>query len=96
MASWTMNRFQEVWCQVAKGVETSPGSQFHKVSGEHAKGGEKTSNTQHLEFGSKPEVPDDTTVRAASAVSEGVFSHKLTQVKRESQVRRFTIFSARV
>jgi hypothetical protein len=61
-----MNRFQNVWSKVAK------------VSGEHAEGGEETSGTQHLEFGSKPEVPDDTTVRAASALSEGVFGHKLT------------------
>jgi putative membrane protein len=66
VASWTMNRFQNVWSKVAK------------VSGEHAEGSEETSGTQHLEFGSKPEVPDDTTVRAASALSEGVFGHKLT------------------
>lgn len=79
VASWTMNRFQDVWSQVAKGVETGPANQFHKVSGEHAEGGEETSGTQDLEFGSKPEVPDDTTVRAASAISEGIFDHKLTQ-----------------
>ncbi|HJP90540.1 MAG TPA: DUF1440 domain-containing protein [Pyrinomonadaceae bacterium] len=78
LASWTMNRFQDVWGQVLKGIEAWPGNEFHKVSGEHAEGGEETSGTQHLEFGSKPEVPDDTTVRAASALSEGVFGHKLT------------------
>ena len=53
-ASWTMNRFQDVWSQVAKSSEAGPGS------------------------GSKTDVPDDTTVKAASAVSEGVFGHKLT------------------
>jgi hypothetical protein len=74
-----MNRFQEVWSQVAKGVGTWPGNQFHKVSGEHAEGGKETSGTQDVEFGSKPEVQDDTTVRAASAISEGIFDHKLTQ-----------------
>jgi len=78
VASWTMNRFQDVWSQVAKVIETCPGNQFHGVSGEHAEGGEETSGTQHLEIGSKPDVPDDTTVRAASAVSERVFGHKLT------------------
>jgi putative membrane protein len=78
VASWTMNRFQNVWSKVAKGIETWPANEFHKVSGEQAEGGEETSGTQHLEFGSKPEVPDDTTVRAASALSEGVFGHKLT------------------
>jgi len=82
-ASWTMNRFQDVWSTAAKGVETWQGDQFHKVSGEHAESGEETSGTQDLEFGSKPEVPDDTTVRAASAVSEGVFGHKLTQSEKK-------------
>ena len=71
VASWTMNRFQDVWSQVAKGVETSPGTQFHKLSGEHDEGGEE------------PEVPDDTTMKAASAVSEGVFGHKLTQSEKK-------------
>jgi putative membrane protein len=69
VASWTMNRFQDVWGQVLE---------FHKVSRDHAEGGEETSGTQHVEFGSKPDVPDDTTVRAASALSEGVFGHQLT------------------
>ena len=78
MASWTMNRFQDVWSQVTKAIETCTGNQFHKVSGEHAEGGEETSSTQELDFGSKPEVPDDTTVRAASAISERIFNHKLT------------------
>ena len=82
-ASWTMNRFQDVWSRVAKGVETGQGNQFHKVSGEHAEGVEETSGTQELEFASKPEVPDDTTVKAASAVSEGVFGHKLTQSEKK-------------
>ena len=83
VASWTMNRFQDVWSQVAKGVETSPGTQFHKVSGEHAEGGKETSSTLDLEFGSKPEVPDDTTVRAVSAISERIFDHKLTQSEKK-------------
>ena len=71
VASWTMNRFQDVWSTVAKGVETRQGNGFHKVSGEHDEGGEE------------PEVPDDTTVKAASAVSEGVFGHKLTQSEKK-------------
>ncbi|HEX3252140.1 MAG TPA: DUF1440 domain-containing protein [Pyrinomonadaceae bacterium] len=83
VASWTMNRFQDVWSTVAKGVEAGQGNQFHKVSGEHDKGGEETSGTQELEFSSKPEVPDDTTMKAASAVSEGVFGHKLTQSEKK-------------
>ena len=83
VASWTMNRFQDVWSTVAKDVETWQPNQFHKVSGEQAEGVEETSGTKDLEFGSKPEVPDDTTMKAASAVSEGVFGHKLTQSEKK-------------
>lgn len=83
VASWTMNRFQDVWSRVAKGVEAGESNQFQKVSGEHDKGDEETSDTQRLELGSKPEVPDDTTMKAASAVSEGVFGHKLTQSEKK-------------
>jgi hypothetical protein len=83
VASWTMNRFQDVRSTVAKSVEAGEGNKFQKVSGEHDKGGEETSGTQELEFSSKPEVPDDTTIKAASAVSEGVFGHKLTQSEKK-------------
>ena len=78
VASWTMNRFQDVWSQVAKGIQTGPVNQFHNISGE---GGEEA--PQDPVSGSKPEVQDDTTVRAASAVSEGVFGHKLTQSEKK-------------
>jgi len=84
VASWTMNRFQNVWSQVAKGIETGPANQLQNKSGEYAKGGEEALNAQHSVVGSKPEVQDDTTVRAASAVSERVFDHKLT--RREKQI----------
>ena len=70
VASWTMNRFQDVWSTVAKRVDTRHDNQ-------------ETSDTQESEFGSKPEVPDDTTMKAASAVSEGVFGHKLTQSEKK-------------
>ena len=72
VASWTMNRFQDVWIRVAQGIETSPGNQFQ------SEGGEEAAGVQDSVINSKPEVQDDTTVRAASAVSEGVFGHKLT------------------
>jgi hypothetical protein len=57
VASWTMNRFQDVWSKLAKGLETWPDSNL--------------------------EVQDDTTIRAASALSEGLFDHKLTQSKKK-------------
>ena len=73
-----MNRFQDVWTKVAKGIESRSENQVYSGSGEYAEDVEKTSGTQELEFASEPEVPDDTTVRAASAISEGIFDHKLT------------------
>ena len=57
VASWTMNRFQDVWSKLAKGLETWPDSNL--------------------------EVQDDTTIRAASALSEGLFDHKLTQSEKK-------------
>jgi uncharacterized membrane protein YagU involved in acid resistance len=63
VASWTMNRFQDVWVKVS-------------VNG-------ASSDTKNRE----PEQPasvdhdeqDDTTVKAASVFSEGVFGHRLTK-----------------
>ncbi len=78
VASWTMNRFQDGWTKVAKGIESRSENQVYNGSGEYAEDLEKTSVTQELKFASEPEVPDDTTIRAASAISEGIFDHKLT------------------
>ena len=77
-----MNRFQDVWSKVAKGIETWPGNQFQNVSG-GAKAASESSGVQDSKPSPKPEVQDDTTVRAASAVSEGVFGHKLTQSEKK-------------
>ena len=83
VASWTMNRFQNVWSKVAKGIETWSANQFEDLSGEYAEGGEEAPCAQDSLVGSKSEVQDDTTVRAASAVSEGIFDHKLTRRERQ-------------
>ena len=80
VASWTMNRFQDVWGQVAKAIETGPANQFQNISGE---GREEAPGVQDPVIGSRPEVQDDTTMKAASAVSEGVFGHKLTQSEKK-------------
>lgn len=59
VASWTMNRFQDLWFRVAgkdQPQETVPAS---------------------------AEEPDDTTVRAALAISEGLFAHKLTKAEKK-------------
>lgn len=58
-ASWTMNRFQDVWLKVSEKEDPS-------VRARSAKQNEE-------------EEDNDTTVRAASAISEGIFSHKLSK-----------------
>src|ERR1044072_5819441 len=78
VASWTMNRFQDVWSKVSYSLERSPGDRVGNASPEYAAGDGEESANQDLEFGSQPEIQDDTTVRTASAISEGVFDHKLT------------------
>lgn len=68
VASWTMNRFQDVWLKLSA-KRQSTGAQL-----EHGKTPEEkqapTSNN---------EDQDDTTVKAASAISEGIFGHSLTK-----------------
>jgi putative membrane protein len=60
IASWTMNRFQDVWVKLAAQQDSSEQSSEPK---------DQQSNN---------EEQDDTTVRAASAISAGLFDHKLT------------------
>lgn len=78
VASWTMNRFQEVWSKLSNGI-AGPHYEFRNVWGEFGEGLEESSDTQASQPSPTPEVQDDTTVRAASAVSEGLFNHRLTQ-----------------
>lgn len=59
VASWTMNRFQDLWFSLA----------------------EKTPAAETLPASS--EEPDDTTVRTASAISEGLFDHRLTKAEKK-------------
>ena len=60
VASWTMNRFQDVWVKLSEGNGQSAGAHSEEQSEE-----DQSTN-------------DDTTVKAASAISEGLFDHKLT------------------
>jgi len=83
IASWTMDRFQEVWSKLAKGFEGWPHYEFHNVSGEVGDGLEESSDTQASKPNPTPEVQDDTTVRAALAVSEALFDHRLTQSEKK-------------
>jgi uncharacterized membrane protein YagU involved in acid resistance len=78
VASWTMNRFQDVWSKIGKGIEDWSHNEFQNEWDGFTKGLDERSDTQTSTL-SPPEAQDDTTVRAASAVSEGLFDHKLTQ-----------------
>ena len=78
VASWTMNRFQEVWSKLAKGIEGWSDNEFQNVWGEFAEGVDESSDAQSSKPSPTPEVQDDTTVRTASAISEALFDHKLT------------------
>ncbi len=68
VASWTMNRFQGGWSKLAQGNRMSPLRQDQLESRQ----------LESDEQGSV-EPEDDTTVKTASAISEGIFDHKLTQ-----------------
>ena len=68
VASWTMNRFQDGWSRLSQGNQRSPSGQRLLRSRQ------PESAEQRI-----VEPEDDTTVKTASAISEGVFDHKLTQ-----------------
>jgi len=59
VASWTMNRFQDIWLKLSD-------------NGNRSASGRSTQQSEE-------EEQDDTTVRAASAISEGIFDHKLSK-----------------
>jgi uncharacterized membrane protein YagU involved in acid resistance len=61
VASWTMNRFQDVWFALSEPDEKSPSPPP----------------------GDDDEEQADTTVKAASMISEGIFQHKLTQSEKK-------------
>lgn len=68
VASWTMNQFQAGWSKATEGFEKSHGAQSMQPS-------EGVPASQLS--GENKEDQDDATVKAAKAVSEGVFGHKL-------------------
>ncbi|HEX8845288.1 MAG TPA: DUF1440 domain-containing protein [Pyrinomonadaceae bacterium] len=74
VASWTMNQFQAAWSRVAEGFEKSHGAQSMKPSE-----GEETGRSPE-----DKEEQDDATVKAARAVSEGIFGHELKESEKEA------------
>jgi hypothetical protein len=82
VASWTMNRFQDVWFALSELNEQSqslpPGDGQSGAQGEQqAKVGDEQAK------GSDVEEQDDTTVMTASLISEGIFQHKLTKSEKK-------------
>jgi Protein of unknown function (DUF1440) len=74
VASWTMNRFQDVWLSLSENDDQTSGAQPLKE-------GEELDKT--LSAIASTDEQDDTTVRAASAISEGLFDHKLTKAEKK-------------
>ena len=70
VASWTMNRFQDVWLKLSENNGQSAGVRSAEQDKEHEEKQPENGNN---------EEQDDTTVKAASAISEGIFGHKLTK-----------------
>jgi putative membrane protein len=70
VASWTMNQFQAAWSKATEGFEKPHGAQsMQPGAGEQpGQGSEQNKENQ-----------DDATVKAAKAISEGIFGHKLEE-----------------
>lgn len=83
VASWTMNRFQDVWFALAEPNEQSPSSP--PGDGREGAQGEqqaKDGGAEQAQDGDNEEQ-DDTTVKAASLISEGIFRHELTKSEKK-------------
>jgi putative membrane protein len=75
VASWTMNQFQAAWSKATAGFEKPHGAQSMQPSeGQRASPGSEQDK----------EDQDDATVKAARAISQGVFGHELKESEKES------------
>ena len=72
IASWTMNQFQTVWTRVAEGMEKPHGAQSMKPS-----------DGSQGEQGQDSQDDENATVKAAEAISAGVFGHELQESEKE-------------
>ena len=76
VASWAMDRFQDVWVSLSSKDSTSDDR-----SSDRDRESSKLKSNQAEE-----ETQDDATVKAASAISENVFSHKFKAAARADRV----------
>ena len=74
VASWTMNQFQAAWTKATDGFQKPHGAQSLQPS-ENADSGSSSDQNK--------EDQDDATVKAAKAISEGVFGHKLKESEKK-------------
>lgn len=71
IASWTMNQFQAAWTKLAENAEKPHGAQSMQPA-EGSKGDGQDTHEQ-----------DDATVKAANAISQGVFGHELQESEKK-------------
>lgn len=76
VASWTMNRFQDVWMKLA-GSQSSGDEPQQQAEGQKSEQGLQQAQKK------SDEEQDDATVKTASAISEGIFDHKLTKSEKK-------------
>jgi hypothetical protein len=74
VASWTMNQFQAAWSKAAEGFDKPHGAQSMQPSEGEA--------SEQPSAESK-ENQDDATVKAARAISEGIFGHELKEKEKK-------------
>ena len=76
VASWAMDRFQDVWVAFSSGNHSTrnENSTEHDLKQPDLKTEQLSNQTRQAD----EESEDDATVRAASAISENVFGHRLT------------------
>ena len=70
LASWTMNQFQAGWSKLVEGFEKPHGAQSLQPS-EAERPEQRPAENKHAQ--------DDATVKAARAISEGIFGHELQE-----------------
>ena len=81
VASWTMNRFQDAWVKLAEEFGPAGEGQSSARSGDG--GGQQPKGGDDGQEAQGGEEQTDATVKAASAISEGVFDHKLTKSEKK-------------
>src|SRR5687767_4242872 len=84
VASWTMNQFQAAWTRIAEGFEKPHGAQSMQPSeGPNPNEMPDSNQAQSGQSPDQKEEQDDAIVKAAKAISEGVFGHKLTRSEKK-------------